>query len=104
MRSGGRMVDSGSFGCFLGVVGFIRGRFGVVAFIMVRLVVVGFIRGRWVHSGALSFGVIRVLPWGRSVHLVAPLVHLGSLGSFGCVLGIIGFIRGHSSAPWWSLG
>ena len=39
-----------------------------------------FVRGRWVHWGT---------PWGRRVH---P----GQLGSLGCALGVVGFIRGRS--------
>ena len=34
-------------------------------------------------------------------------VHPGSLGSLGCALGVVGFIRGtlvHSDARWWSFG
>ena len=68
----------GSFGCALGVVGFL-------------LV-------PWWSLG--SFGVVGLAPWGR-------WDHTGSLGSFGCALGVVGFIRGrwvHSDASCWSLG
>ena len=104
-----RRVHSRSFRCALGVIAFIRGRWvhsgapsrssGVFRFIRVRrgcrlvhsetlgsfwctLGFVLLIRGRWVNSGA---------PWGLS-------------GSFGCALGVVGFIRCHLDAPWGSSG
>ena len=69
---------------------------------------------RWVHPG--SFGS-HALPWVSLGSLVlvgftrvrsADLwVHPETLSSFGCALGVIGFIRGgwvHSGKPWESLG
>ena len=41
------------------------------------------------------FGFSRIRPGGR-------LVHSGSMGSSECALGIVGYIRGGSGAPWWS--
>ena len=64
-----------------------------------------------------SFGVarlIRVHPWGHWVHSGAPWASLGTFGvvgfirgsfsSFGCALGVVGFIRDHSGAPLACLG
>ena len=77
--------------------------------------VVVFIRVRWVHSGAPwwssgSFGFDELIrarpvasvvhadaPWGRWVDSSAPWVHLGWLGSFGCAVGVAGFIQ---ARPW----
>ena len=125
-RPGGRRVHSGSlcsFGRTLVVAPCVSlGSFdctqGVARYILARPA------GRWVHSGAIwvssvSLGFIRARPWCRRVHFClggflqarpgcrSAGVHLGSLGSFGCALGVVGFIHVrwvNSGAPWRSSG
>ena len=86
---GGRCVHPwwlGSLGCALGVVGFIRG----------RLVHSGAPWGSLGSSGSVWFA--RERPVWRWVHAV----HSRSLGSLGCVMGVVGLIRGrcvHGGAP-----
>ena len=110
VRTGCHGVHSAlnSFGCTLGVIGFIRGRwvhsgvpwgssgsFRIVRFIRVHPAVFRVYSGRYVHSGAPwgssgSFGVvrfIRVRPGGLRFQS-------GSLGSFRCTRVVIGFIWG----------
>ena len=73
---------SDSFGCALGVAGYIGSRLGSFG---CALEVIRFI---WVCPGG-------------------PSVHSESLRSFGCALGVVGFIQGrwfYSGAPWRSLG
>ena len=69
---------------------------------------VGFIQVRWVHWGALwrSSGLSGVA-WFTGERPEGPLVHPGSLGSLGCVLGVFGFVgcrRVHWGAHWGSSG
>ena len=79
------------------------GSFGAAGFIGVSPGVVEIIRVRWVHlvtllgcSGSLGIaGFIAVFPGGCRVHPV-------SLGSLGCALGVLRFIRGcwfHCGTP-----
>ena len=79
VRPGGLRVNSwslGSFVCALGVVGFIRDRW------------VHWLSTPWVSSGSFgSVGFTGVRPGGRPVHS-------RSLGSLGCALLVVGFIRG----------
>ena len=74
----------GSWGCALGVVGFIRGR-----------------RVHW-NAPCWSSGSSAVAGF-IGVHLGDCRVHPGSLDSLGCALGVVGFIRGfgvHWGAHW----
>ena len=108
VRPGGCRVHPGLLGYALGVVGFILGRWfhwdafwgwsgpsGVAALIGVRPWCGQGNRGRWVHCSALwestasseVAGFIVVRRAGRQVH---P----GSLGSLGCALGVVVFMRG----------
>ena len=101
LRPGGRRVHWESLGSI--------GKLFVCA-----LVVVGFIRGRSIHSGAQwvslrlfgDVGFIQVRPGGHwvvgfiQVSAGGCRVHSGSLGSFRCTLGIVGFIWGR----WVQLG
>ena len=117
VRPGCRRIHSwalGSFCCTLGVVAFIGGRWvqsATLDLFVCALVVVGFIRGRSIHSGAQwvslrlfgDVGFIQVRPGGHWVIQVSAggcRVHSGSLGSFRCTLGIVGFIWGR----WVQLG
>ena len=65
-------------------------------FIQARLVVVGFIQVRVGSLGRDRVRFIRVRP-------ACLLVHSCSLGSYGCAMGVVGFIRVRSGTPWgWS--
>ena len=129
VRCGGRRVFSGPLGSFrfafaiVGFAGFIGVHPGVrrvhpgslgssgwssgfAGLIGVRPSLVGFI---WVHMGA-SWG-FGVCPEGRRVRAVfqcllecswGPWVYAWSLGSLGCVLGVVGFIRVNWGAIWGS--
>ena len=113
----------GSFRCTLGVVRFIRvcpggswvnsgllGSFECALVVVGFVVVVWYIQGRWIHSGVSwvllgSFrvvGFIRVRHRGRGFtrRAVGYLVHSGSMDSFGCVLGVVGFIRVRPQRRW----
>ena len=107
VHPGGRwvhLVSLGSFGCALGVVGFIRGSSGALLALdsfWCALSVVGYIRCRCIHSGAPrgSFGsfrfvgFIRVRPGGGWFHLG---VSWGSFGSFE----VVSFIRVCPGCSW----
>ena len=98
------LIQGGWVHCCARVVGFIRvcrvaprgssGSSAFVAFIWVRPCGRRFIRGRWVHCGA---------PWSSSdssevaafigVHPGVGRFHPGSLGSLGCTVVVVGFVR-----------
>ena len=123
VHSGATWVSLGSFWCDLGVIGLIRGCWvhsGAPSWLLGSFGVVApceFIGGRWIHWGSFgSLGVIgfigdRWVPlavhsgaarWSLGSFGVRPgcsKVHSGSVGSFGCVLGIVGFVWCHSGAP-----
>ena len=85
------------------------GSFGFVVFIRARP------GGGWVHSGSIGFNRVRPgCQWVHSGSFVCALgviqvrsvnsgVLGGSLGTFGCAVGVVGFVQVrlvHSCAPW----
>ena len=105
VRTAGRWVHPGSLGvvgCLwfaLVIVGFIL---GVVEFIRVLRVHSHSLRGLLSSSAFVGFTRVRpggrwVRSWGRWVHLGSPW---GSLVSLGFALGVVVFIKIHSSSRW----
>ena len=106
-----------SLGWVLGVVRFIRVHCGILCWSSGSFEVAGFIAvrpvGGRVHQGSCVHLGVRLVSSESSgvagfigVHPVDRRVHPGLLGSLGCALGIVWFIRGrwvHWGAPWGSL-